>query len=95
MFDLPKPLLKQLLTLKNASPERLSNSELEIAARIRHCVQCDNYWVRRKTREPERCPACHARNWDRPLITAMLAAEELSHQMPAKSRDKQPDQEEL
>lgn len=85
MFDLPKPILKQLLSVKNTHPERLSHSELTIADRIVHCALCDNFWVRRKQKIPERCPACHRRDWDRPLITAMLlaqkAAEETAHSL--------------
>jgi hypothetical protein len=85
VFDLPKPLLKQLLTFKNTAPERLSNSELEIANRVCHCTKCDNFWVRRKAKLPDRCPDCHARDWDRPLIAAMLAAEGASHPPAPKS----------
>jgi hypothetical protein len=90
VFDLPKPLLKQLLTFKNTAPERLSNSELEIAGRICHCTRCDNYWVRRKHKQPDRCPACHARDWDRPLIAAMLAADGASHPAAQKSTPNPP-----
>lgn len=75
MFDLPKSILKQLLTLKNTAPERLSAQEMELVERIVHCTLCDNFWVRRKQKLPERCPSCHKRGWDRPLITAMVLSQ--------------------
>lgn len=72
MFDLPKDVLSKLLTYRNTAPERLSASEMAIAMRIVHCTLCDNFWVRRKTKLPDRCPLCHKRGWDRPLLQAML-----------------------
>lgn len=72
MFDLPKDVLSKLLTYRNSSPERLSASEMTIAMRIVHCTLCDNFWVRRKNKLPDRCPNCHRRSWDRPLLQAML-----------------------
>lgn len=74
MYDLPQDILSKLLTHRNTTPERLSASEKEIAERIAHCTLCDNFWVRRKGKLPDRCPRCHKRGWDRPLLTAMLAA---------------------
>lgn len=74
MFDLPQPLLRQLLTVKNTNPERLSTMEIDIVNRIRHCSLCDGFWVKRLRGEPPRCPKCHKRGWDRPLITAMLTS---------------------
>lgn len=82
MFDLPKSVLKQLLTLRNTAPERLSQQELELVERIVHCTLCDNFWVRRKQKLPERCPLCHKRGWDRPLITAMVMSQATLEQQP-------------
>ena len=76
MFSIPQDVLKQLLSTKNTTPERLSNQEIEIAARIMHCTLCGELWVRRKKSVPERCPKCHHRGWDRPLLTAMLTAQQ-------------------
>lgn len=73
MFDAPKDVLRKLLSFKNTTPERLSVSEMAIANRIEHCTLCDNFWVRRKNKIPDRCPCCHKRGWDRPLLHAMLA----------------------
>jgi hypothetical protein len=72
VFDLPKDILKKLLSYATTAPERLSASEKAIAARICHCVLCDNFWVRRKGKPPDRCPKCHKRGWDRPLLDAMM-----------------------
>lgn len=74
MFDLPKPILRQLLTAYNTRKDTLTPSEQMLAARIRLCTLCDNIWVKRKDSEPLRCPGCHKYGWDRPLINAMLAA---------------------
>lgn len=74
MFDLPKDVLKKLLSIANTAPERLSLSEKAIADRIAHCTICDNFWVRRKSKLPDRCPTCHKRGWDRPLLDAMVQA---------------------
>jgi hypothetical protein len=72
MFSIPQDVLKQLLSVKNTTPERLSNHELAIAARICHCTLCDSLWCRRPKGIPDRCPKCHKRGWDRPLLSAML-----------------------
>ena len=72
MFDLPQTILNRLLTIKNLTPERLSNDEMQIAARVCHCTLCDSFWVRRLKVSPPRCPNCHKRGWDRPLLTAMM-----------------------
>lgn len=74
MFDLPKSILKQLLTLYNSRREILTEAELTIAARIAFCSLCENLWVTRKQRSPARCPRCHSPLWNRPLINQMLAA---------------------
>ena len=72
MFDLPQPVLEKLLIAFKTAPERLSASEAEISKRICRCTCCGAYWVRRKSRTPDRCPKCHRRDWDRPLIAAMM-----------------------
>jgi len=73
--QLPQPVLYQLLTLYQTTKERLSTSEQALATRICHCTLCAWMWVRRKSLVPLRCPHCHKRGWDRPLLTALLAAE--------------------
>ena len=74
MFDLPKPILLQLLTAYNTRKETLTPSEQMLASRIRLCCICTYIWVTRKRNDPKRCPHCHKHGWDRPLINAMLAA---------------------
>lgn len=90
MFSIPQTVLKQLLSMKNTTPERLSQQETEIATRIMHCTLCDSLWIRRKRLIPDRCPKCHKRGWDRPLLAAMLSASTLSPQ-PQPSQDKKED----
>ena len=72
MFDLPKPILTQLLTAYYQRKDTLTPSEQEIARRIRVCGLCAYIWVARKNLNPKRCPHCHRHAWDRPLVTAML-----------------------
>jgi predicted Zn-ribbon and HTH transcriptional regulator len=87
VFDLPKDILSKLLTHRNTNPERLSASEKAIADRIAHCTLCGNFWVRRKGKLPDRCPKCHKRGWDRPLLTAMLQqAPSITHPEPAQGK---------
>jgi hypothetical protein len=75
VFDLPQPILNQLLTMRNTAPERLSEDEMQIARRVCRCGFCHSLWVRRKTQIPDRCPKCHKPGWDRPFIHALLAAQ--------------------
>jgi len=72
MFDLPKPILYQLLSAYNTRKDTLTLSEQQLAERIALCSLCKYIWVRRKKALPDRCPSCHHRGWDRPLINAML-----------------------
>ena len=72
MFSLSQVVLRQVLSLKNTTPERLSAQETQIAERICHCVICDALWVRNPKRIPDRCPKCHKRGWDRPMLSAMV-----------------------
>lgn len=74
MFSLAQTVLAQLVTARNTAPERLSESEMTLAKRICHCVKCGAFWVRMKTKLPERCPKCHSREWDRPFLTALVNA---------------------
>ena len=74
MFDLPKPILHQLLTVRNTRPDTLTTHEKELSDRICFCTLCDYIWVRRLATDPDRCPHCHKLGWNRPLINAMLAA---------------------
>jgi predicted Zn-ribbon and HTH transcriptional regulator len=75
VFSFAQEVLKQLLSIKNTSPERLSRHETEIAARVCHCTLCGYLWIRKFAKLPDRCPQCHARAWDRPLLTAMLTTQ--------------------
>jgi predicted Zn-ribbon and HTH transcriptional regulator len=72
MFDLPKPILAQLLSAFNTRKDTLSSDEQMLASRICFCTLCDYIWVRRLKREPDRCPSCHRRGWNMPLVNAML-----------------------
>ena len=71
----PQTVLQQLLKLLNADKDRLSTSERSFTERICFCVACNWYWVRRFRVLPARCPHCHSRSWDRPLLAALLNAE--------------------
>ncbi len=73
MFDLPKSILRKLLNVYLTQPTRLSPSEAEICRRIVICSFCDNIWVRRAKKVPDRCAKCHRRGWDRPLLELMRA----------------------
>lgn len=75
MFSITQTVLSQLLAINNTTPERLSTHEAAIAQRICHCALCNNLWIHRVTKIPDRCPACHQRAWDRPLLTAMILAD--------------------
>jgi hypothetical protein len=81
VFAIPQPILAQVLKLKTTAPERLSQHEKEIADRICWCSLCNWLWVRNPHKLPDRCPHCHKRAWDRPLLTALIAASKTG-QMP-------------
>jgi hypothetical protein len=74
MFDVPKTVLRKLLNLYHTKPEQLTDSEQSICDRIVLCTLCDNVWVRRRKKLPDRCPLCHRRAWNRPLMEALIAA---------------------
>lgn len=74
MFDVPKTVLRKLLNVFHTKPEQLTDSEQSICNRIVLCSLCDNVWVRRRKKLPDRCPSCHRRAWNRPLMEALLAA---------------------
>jgi len=78
VYSFPQTVLAALLAMKNTSPERLSNSEMSIASRICHCTECDYFWVRNVRKFPDRCPHCHKRDWDRPILRAMLGQQPLT-----------------
>jgi len=91
VFDLPKPILAQLLTTLNTRPDTLTASERVIALKIRLCSLCHYLWVSRKDTAPARCPNCHSPAWDRPLINTMLANQQggiTVEQMPQKQLTK-------
>ncbi len=75
MFDLPKSILKQLLSARNTRASTLTDDEVQLADRICVCTLCDYIWVRRLRKFPERCPACHKRGWNMPLVNQMLYRE--------------------
>jgi hypothetical protein len=75
MFDVPKSILRKMLNVYHSHPEQLSTHEQAICERIVICSLCDNVWVRRAKKVPDRCPACHRRAWDRPLLEALMARE--------------------
>jgi len=72
----PKSLLIKFLHLSLGHPEQLTDHETEIASRICVCALCDNTWLRRRKKLPQRCPACHKWSWNRPLLEAMKAKED-------------------
>jgi uncharacterized paraquat-inducible protein A len=78
-YELPTPVLRKLRDLYKANPLQLSATEQHIGQRIEVCSQCNNCWFRRINKKPERCPACHTRAWDRPLIAALLEAHRATH----------------
>lgn len=93
MFSIPQTILKQLLTTFNTSPERLTDSEAAIAKRIAYCSGCDRLWIKRKHSTPERCPGCHSRAWNRPFLSALIAADTATTPRPP-SQAPDPGQEE-
>lgn len=74
MFDVPKTILRKILNVYHTAPQQLTQSEHGICERIVLCSLCDNIWVRRRKKLPDRCPNCHRRAWNRPLLEALLAA---------------------
>lgn len=69
-------ILSKLLTARNTKPESLTATELGIANRIELCTLCTYLWVNRKRKKPQRCPNCHKRAWDRPLINLLLSQQQ-------------------
>lgn len=63
---------------------------MEIAKRIMHCTQCDYLWVRKRKAIPDRCPKCHKRSWDRPLLSALMLAGNTTPSIPASQYNSQP-----
>lgn len=74
MFDLPKSILKKVLTTFHTNRDALTPDEQQLALRICFCTLCEYYWVRRFKPDPERCPQCHKRGWNMPLVNAMKAS---------------------
>jgi len=80
-FTFTKYTLQVLRKQALNAPDKLTPTELAIARKILHCTLCGNLWMRRKKVQPTNCPACHKAAWDRPLIQAILDAEDHgSHQ---------------
>jgi hypothetical protein len=71
-----KTLLIRFLHLYHTHPEQLTEHEQQIAERICSCALCDNVWLRRRKKLPQRCPLCHKHSWNRPLLEAMKAKDE-------------------
>jgi hypothetical protein len=80
--NLPQTVLKQILSAYNAHPERLSDGERNFAAKIRVCCFCTYHWPKRRKKEPDQCPSCHKRGWDRPFINALAQAHPTTEEAP-------------
>jgi predicted Zn-ribbon and HTH transcriptional regulator len=78
-FELPQAVLRKLRNLYKSNPLQLSPTEQRIGERIEICSNCDYCWYRRSKKKPERCPKCHSRAWDRPLIAALVDAHRATH----------------
>ena len=73
-FELPDTVLRKLKNLFASNPLQLSETEQRLAARVEVCSACNCVWFRRAKRKPDRCPRCHSRSWDRPLVAALVEA---------------------
>jgi predicted Zn-ribbon and HTH transcriptional regulator len=73
-FELPDSVLRKLKNLSASNPLQLSETEQRLAQRIEVCSACNAVWFRRAKRKPDRCPRCHSRAWDRPLVAALVEA---------------------
>jgi hypothetical protein len=71
--NLPQIVLRQVLSTRNERPATLTQDEIDFAARIMSCCLCTHLWVRRSMEQPERCPNCHKRGWNRPYINALTS----------------------
>ena len=73
MFSFPQTVLSAVLSVKNTTPERLSETERRVADRICACTVCQYLWIRNVNKIPMRCPKCHTAAWDRPLLSALMS----------------------
>jgi predicted Zn-ribbon and HTH transcriptional regulator len=71
-WNLPIQALKALYTLYHTTPETLTKQELELAQRVKHCSYCDRWWLRRRSKEPARCPFCHKWRYDTPTLDKLV-----------------------
>jgi len=78
-FELPQTVLRKIRELYKANPLQMSSTEQHIGERIEICSTCNWCWYRRAKKKPERCPHCHSRAWDRPLIAALLEAHKVTN----------------
>jgi predicted Zn-ribbon and HTH transcriptional regulator len=78
-FELPQAVLRKLRELYKSNPLQLSDTEKHIGERIEICSACNYCWYRRAKKRPERCPNCHSRAWDRPLVAALVDAHRATH----------------
>ena len=78
-FEPPTEVLRKLRNLYKSNPLQLSDTEKRIGERIEICSNCDYCWYRRARKKPERCPRCHTRAWDRPLVAALVEAHKATH----------------
>jgi len=72
--DLPQNVLRQVLNNALTNPNTMTGTEIAFAKRICSCSLCTHLWVRRTEEPPDRCPGCHRRGWNRPMINALIAA---------------------
>ena len=91
-FELPQTVLRKLRELLKANPLQLSDTERRIGDRIEICSACNYCWYRRAKKRPERCPNCHSRAWDRPLIAALVEAHNATHPEHASADNASPQQ---
>jgi len=89
----PKDILKTLFKLYKNNPGSLTKTEQVLADRICYCSKCDNFWTRHSKNWPKRCPKCNSSIWDRPLINALMAAENVDAPTIALNRPITPSEE--
>lgn len=93
MFDVPKTILRKILNVYHTHPQQLTESEQSICSRIVLCSLCDNIWVRRHKKLPDRCPSCHRRAWNRPLLEALIASNPNAAKVRSQPQPAPPDRE--
>lgn len=74
-MDIPKSILRKLLTRYNTDRVTLTEDEQALAQRICFCTLCEYLWVRRLRKNPQRCPSCHKPGWNMPMVNALIGQE--------------------